>query len=70
MVAVGQVAGRVGGDEYVRSVFSDHADDFASEGDRGFEVSVGEVEEFDGFESENAAGVGLFLFADLAELGG
>ena len=30
VIAVGEVSGRVVGDEYVRSVFSDHADDFAS----------------------------------------
>ena len=70
VVAVRQVAGGVGGDEDVGAVFADDSDDFASEGDGWFEVSVWEVEEFDGFEAEDASGFGLLVFADSAEFGG
>ena len=51
-------------------MFPDDADDFAAEGDGGFEVSVGEVEKFDGFKTEDGAGVDLLLLADSAELDG
>ncbi len=70
VVGVREVACRVCGDEDVGPVFPDYADDFTAEGDGRFEVAVWEVEEFDGFETEYASGVGLFLLSDSAELGG
>ena len=69
VVAMRKVASGIGGDQDVGAMFAYDADDFASEGDGWFEVTVWEVEELDRFKPEDATGFGLLILADPAELG-